>query len=294
MALDTAGAWFSYEDHAGQPRAVVTTGDVAANDVNSSPVANIVDRYVFRSWQSPSEDEYFEIDFGADVSLQCFAVVFPRITNPYRRYDTQEILPTDLIQHYVDADGGTPGAGAVLDTGQIACGAMQNRGYSVAALQTSVTGRYWRCQITANSRASEGFFLVGLAMAGPIFQPTFNHVFGETIGFPDNAEVQRTPTSQTSFITRNERTMKATLVWDFIRDDERAQWEAMFDYVGTTEPFVFSIANDTPAAFTSLTGPNGWVMQGNKTFVGLFDDDSGVTSRQLNANIKQIKMTEHR
>lgn len=294
MALDMTAAWFCYEDHAGQPRASVTTGDTVADGVNASPVANVLDRYVFRSWQAPTEDEYFEIDFGADVTIQCLAVAFPRITNPYRKYDTQEIIATDLIQHLIDADGGTPGAGAVLDTGQIACGALPTRGYSVAALATPIVGRYWRCQITANSRAAEGFFLVGLAMAGPIFQPTFNHVFGDRIGFPDNADVQRTPTSQTTFVTRNERTMKASLVWDFIKDSERASWDAMFEYAGTTEPVVFSIANDTPAAFVSSQGPNGWIVQGDKVFVGIFDEDGGITSRQINASIKQIQMTEHR
>lgn len=294
MALDMTSAWFAYADHAGQPRASVTTGDTVADAVNASPVANVLDRYFYRSWQSPTEDEYFEVDFGADVSVQCLLVAFPRITNPYRKYETQEILPTDLVQHWIDADGGTPGTGAVFNSGQIACGALQTRGYSCAALQSAVTGRYWRCRITANSRASEGFFLVGLAMAAPIFQPSFNHVYGDRIGFPDNAEVQRTPTSQTSFVTRNERTLRASLSWDFIKDSERFSWEAMAEYVGTTEPIVFSIANDTLAPFTAVAGPDGWIAQGDKVFVGLFEDDAGITSRQLNANIKQIQMTEHR
>lgn len=294
MALDIRAAWFSFEDHAGQPRASVATGDMIVDGGNASPVANILDRYFFRSWQSPSEDEYFEIDFGADVTVQCLAVGFQRITSPYRKYDTQEILPGDLIRHRIDAAAGTPGAGAVLDTGTIACGALSSRGYSVAALATPVVGRYWRCNITAASRATDGFFLVGLVMAGPIFQPTFNHIYGDRIGFPDNAEVQRTPTSQTTFVTRNEKTLRASMTWDFIKDSERAQWEAMADYVGTTEPFVFSLANDNPAAFTSATGPNGWIVQGDKVFFALFDDDAGITTRQLNANIKQIEMTEHR
>lgn len=294
MALDMTSAWFAYADHAGQPRASVTTGDMTADGASASPVANIVDRYIYRAWQSPTEDEYFEIDFGADVSIQCLMVVFPRITNPYRKYDTQEILPTDLIRHLIDADGGTPGTGAVLDTGTIACGALATRGYSCAALATAVTGRYWRCRITANSRAAAGFFLVSLAMAAPIFQPAFNHVFGERIGFPDNAEVQRTPTSQTSFVTRNERTLRASLVWDFFKDSERASWEAMAEYSGTTEPVIFSVANDSLSPFTSATGPSGWIAQGDKIFVGLFEDDAGITSRQLNANIKQVQLMEHR
>lgn len=294
MALDIEGAWFCYEDHAGQPRASVTTSNTGIDDASASPVASIVDRFVYRMWQSPSEDDWFEIDFGADVSLQCFCVVFARITNPYRKHETQEILATDLVRHLVDADGGTPGSGAVLDTGDIPCGALPTRGYSVTALETPVTGRYWRCEINAASRTEEGFFLVGLAMAGPIFQPTFNHVFGERIGFPDNSEIQRTPTSQTTFVSRNERTLTASLIWDFIDDDERANWEAMAEYAGTTEPIVFARSNPGAAAFSSATGPNGWVMEGDRVFVGLADDDLSLSSRNVNTNIRQIQLTEHR
>lgn len=293
MALDIESAWFCYEDHAGQPRASVTTSDTSADAASMSPVSHITDRFTYRMWQAPTDTDWFEIDFGADVVLQCFCVVFPRITNPYRKYETQEILATDTVQHLVDADGGAPGAGAVLDTGAVACGALPTRGYSAVALATPVTGRYWRCNINAASRSAEGFFLVSLAMAGPIFQPGFNHIFGERIGFPDNSEIQRTPSSQTTFVTRNERTLTASLVWDFIEDSERASWEAMSEYAGASEPIVFAASNYDAVAFTSDTGPNGWVMEGDKVFVGL-NADLDLTSRQLDANIKQIQMTEHR
>lgn len=294
MALSIEGSWFLYEDHAAQPRASVTTSDTGADAVNASPVAYVLDRFSYRQWQSPSYDDWFEIDFGADVELQAFAVIFPRITNPYRKYETQEIIATDLVQHLVDADGGTPGAGAVLDTGQISCGALPTRGYSVAALTTSVTGRYWRCQITANSRTSDDFFLVSMAMAGPVFQPAYNHVFGERIAFSDNSELQRTPTGQIGFPTRNERTLAASCTWDFIQNSERPSWEAMAEYSGNTEPVLFALSNDDATAFTSDTGPNGWIMEGDRVMAGVFTDDLSTVSRQLDANIRQIQMTEHR
>ena len=294
MAFDTAAAWFCYQLHAGRGLATATTSDTDADDGNLSPVANILDRYTFRQWQSPSEDDWFEIDFSVDVSIQCLFVVFPRITDPRRYHETQEIISTDEIQHFLDADGGTPGTGAILDTGLIACGVNPKRGYHVIVLESAVSARYWRCRIKADSRASEGFFLVMLADAGPVFQPSFNHIYGESLGFPDNAETQRTPTSQTTFITRNERTLTARLIWDFIPDSERASWETMDEYAGTTEPIVFGVASCNPSAFTSDTGPNGWVIEGDKVFLGLRQGDLETSSRELNANIKQIQLTEHR
>lgn len=294
MILDTAAAWFVYELHGGQPSAVATTSDMAVDDGNPSPVAHILDRFTFRQWQSPSEDDWFEIDFGMNVAIQALIVVFPRITDPRRRNDVQEIIATDLIRHWLDADGGTPGTGAILDTGSIQCGVNPKRGYHVVALASEVSARYWRCQITATSRASEGFFLVMMADAGPIFQPSFNHIYGERLGFPDNAETQRTPSSQSTFVTRNERTLAAQLIWDFIPDTERDAWNAMDEYAGSTEPVLFAVANKTPAAFTSVAGPNGWVIESDKVFLGLFESDLSIASREFNANIKQIQLTEHR
>lgn len=294
MTLDISGAWFCYDSHAAQPRAVVTTSDTGADDVNPSPVAHIVDGFTYRQWQSPTATDWFEIDFGADVALQCFAVMFARITNPMRKHETQEILASDLIRHYVDADGGTPGAGAVLDTGDVACGATPTRGYSVAALETEITGRYWRCNITATSRSVDDFFLVSLVFPGPIFQPSHTHIYGDRFAFSDNSEIQRTPSGQITNVTRNERTLSASETWDFIPDSEVSGWYAMAEHAGRTEPTIFARSNDDAAAFTSSTGPNGWIMLGDRVMAGLNTDDLSVISRQLDANIRQLQMTEHR
>ena len=294
MALDITRAWFSYEDHAGQPRCVVTTSDMDLDDASTSPVAYIVDKLTYRQWQSPSETDWFQIDFGDDVSIQCLTVVFARITSPYRRYDTQEILPTDTVRHKLDADGGTPGTGAVFDSGVIDSDIDTKRGYHVCALATPVTARYWRCLIDAPSRAGEGFFLVMFVQAGPIFQPAFNHVYGERISYPDNAALQRAPSSQAVFVTRNERTLESQLIWDFIQQSERDDWRGMFEYAGSSEPVTFSIASPDADPFTSVAGPNGWVIEGDKAFVGVFDADLSISSRQFNASIVQIQMTEHR
>lgn len=283
-----------YDDHAAQPRASVTTSDTDADEVNLSPVSHVLDRFTYREWQAPSNSDWFQFDFGADVELQAFAVIFPRITNPYRQYETQEILATDLIRHQVDADGGAPGTGAVLDTNNIACGAWPDRGYSVVGLETAVTGRYWRCSINAASRATPNFFLVSMAMAGPIFQPAENYVFGDRFAFTDNSEVQRTPTAQIGNVTRHEKTLFSSNTWDRIPMSELDQWRAMASHAGKTEPVLFALSNDDAPAFTSLTGPNGWVMHGDRAMAGLNVDDLTTASRQFDANIRQIQLTEHR
>lgn len=294
MAFDIEAPWFTYEDHAGQPRASASVTDMVQDAGNISPVAGVLNRYIYTQWQSPSDNEWFQIDFSADVAIQSLTVVFPRITNPYRKYETQEILPTDTIRHYLDADGGTAGTGAVFESGVVACNAERDRGYSVTALATEVNARYWRCEINAASRATPDYFLVALAMAGPIFQPSFPHIYGDKLGFDDNSEIQRTPSSQTGFVTRNERTLSASLVWDFIPDTERAAWDAMDAYAGKTEPIVYGQPNYDLSATSANAGPDFYVLDGKKCFVGNNQSDLSLTSRQHNANIKQIQLTEHR
>lgn len=294
MALDIDAPWFSYDNRGGFPDVAASVVDMTQDAGNSSPVKHVIDRFTFRQWQAPSHNEWFQLDFQKDVSLQCLAVVFPRITNPYRANETQEILPTDLIQHWLDADGGTAGTGAVFNSGAVACGAHADRGYSVLALDTAVSARYWRCQITANSRSSKGYFLVSYAQPGPIFQPSFPHIYGERIGFDDNSDLQRAASSQVGHVARNERTLKASLVWDFIPDSERASWASMDEFAGQTEPIVFALSSPNAATVSSVTGPNAKIVEGDRVFIGVNQSDLTLTSRQFDANIKQIQLTEHR
>lgn len=294
MTFDIASSWFSYEDHGGHERASLTTSNMTADAASVSPVSFLKDRFIYRKWQSISNNDWFQFDFGASVLVQSLTLVFPRITNPYRKYETQEIAASDLIRHTLDADGQTPGVGGVFDSGNLQSRVWPTRGYHVCVLAEPVTCRFWRCEINALSRAAENFFLLGLAMAGPVFQPSFNHIYGESIGFPDNSEIQRTPTSQTAFITRNERTLFAQLQWDFAPDTDRIKFAAMDEYAGSTEPIVFSMAQKGEGEFSSVSGPNGWVCDGDKVFVGNSRTDLSLSSRELNASIKQINLTEHR
>ena len=64
--------------------------------------------------------------------------------------------------------------------------------------------------------------------------------------------------------------------------------------LGSTEPIVFAMGQYGLAAFTAAAGPNGWVCDGYRVFVGNNQTDLSHSSRDYNANIKQIQLTEHR
>lgn len=294
MSFDPRRAWFGMPDYVGASATEIIPSDSAFDAVNPSPVRNIKDRLTYRMWRSGSASDYFVVDFGRDRTIQHFALAFARITNPMRADELQEIAPTDTIRHRLDADGGTAGAGAALDTGAVPGRAWPNRGYSVTALSAPVTARYWRCDIDAPSRAAPDYFLVALAMAGPVFQPAYNHAHGDVIGFADNSELQRTPISRSTFAAINERTLFFRGSWDFIPDPERAQWHALDDYCGATEPFVFAVGDDAAGAFASVAGPSGYVCDGASAFVALNAGEAGVQSRTRNANIRTLTLEEHR
>lgn len=288
--LDLTRAWLAYDDHVLPAADGITTeeGDQVANP---SPVSHIADRLTYRLWQSQSETTSFEIDFGADVTFQALCVVFPRITDPRRRNGQQEVQPTDLIRHRLDADGGTSGTGAVLDTGAVPCQARPDRGYSVVALTNPITARYWRCDLDMPSRADLGFALVSLAFAAPIFQPDFNYVFGERIALADPSTVDRSTAGQVGFPSYAERVLEGEFGWDFLPDDERPSWQALDNAVGQTEPVLFALPDD---AATPLPGGQGHVLSGDSVFLGLITSPLGLTSRDVGTSVRVIQLTEHR
>lgn len=291
MTFDIERAWFAYENHAAQPRASITTGDTTADATNQSPVAHALDLLTYRQWQAPSTSEYIEIDFGADVEVQAVCLVFPRITDPSRKYDVQEIISTDTILHQFDAGGGSPGTGAVFDSGTIACNVKTTRGYHVLVLKNPITARYWRATITTPSRASLGYFLLSMAAAFPVFQPEFNYTYGHRIAFEDNSEVSRTPIGQSAFVASYERTLEGSFSWDFSQDPERDLWADMDEYAGSTEPVLVGLPQ---YAANEVASGTAYVCEGDKVFLGLIESGLGITSRDFNTNIKRIQMKEHR
>lgn len=295
MAIDRDSAWFMYNDQVGRTASVVTTNDV--NDAtNNSPVEYIKDRHIYRQWQSPTNSNWFQVDFGSDQVIQALVVTFPRTTDPDRFSDKADFAVNDTIRHYLDEDGGTAGSGAIFDSGALSSYVDPRRGYHVVVLDTPVSARYWRCQLTATSRAAENYFLVAMAMAGQVFQPQYNHTVNDSFSFTDPSEIQRTPASQSVFSQRNDRILEARLVYDFIQDAQRSSWETLSLYSGRSEPVLFAQMESNSGAndFTASAGPNGHIWEGDKAFVGIVQDNLSLIRRAHNTSVRQLQITEHR
>lgn len=129
-------------------------GNLVADNLRAQPISV--------RWRTTDLNAYVDFDFGADVEIGVVALRFYRPG-----------LGTigGTITHTIDADGGTPGAGAVYDSGAIDANVDADHGYHLHLLPTAATGRYWRCALDLSGPS---FVDIGRAWAGPAFQPTLN------------------------------------------------------------------------------------------------------------------------
>lgn len=151
------------------------------------PASNLADPIHERVWRtSGATDAYVEIDFGAsyDIRVLCLAGL--------------DISATDTIRHRLS--NVSAGAGELLDTGAVASGVAEGYGIAPHILSAAVTARYWRIDISAPSRAANGFFSVGRAWADEGFQPTKNISFGLSETWLDSSEVSQATRSGVQFV----------------------------------------------------------------------------------------------
>ena len=154
-------SWINHVDRSGASlSASQTAGDLTPSNMAKPQVAT--------PWRTTSLTAWGQVDFGADVAIGCVALRFRRVNG--------SVPPTTgTVQHQLDADGGTPGTGAVYDSTAVALNVDAEYGYHLTVPSSEQTARYWRFTFAVSGVT---FIDVGRAWAGPIFQPKHG------IGFP--------------------------------------------------------------------------------------------------------------
>lgn len=172
-----AAPLFSYVNHVdgGTLSASAQSGDLSPSNM-ASPIID-------RVWRTQTLTAYGQVDFGADKTVDCLALRFSRAVT----------LPTSgTVTHALDADGGTPGAGAVYDSGAVSIGVADGYGYHLHVPASSQTARYWR--FTFNITGVD-FIDVVRAWAGEAFRPDPGLSEGYADGFSSADRVARSPRS---------------------------------------------------------------------------------------------------
>lgn len=218
---------------------VDTSGAVISTDseVSTLPVANITDRRVQKVWRTnAATTAYFGVDFGSALTVQALGVFGATLG------------ATDTIRHRLSAVA--LGNGELLDTTAIACNADSAYLQSLYVLAASVTPRYWRCDIVATSRATQGYFDLGRAWAGPMWSPAINFSLGWSSGWVDPSAVERSMRSGAVFVDEGAIYRREAIQFDNLSEADRTQ-ALELDRAAGRRGQVYYIPNYTAAVTTT-------------------------------------------
>jgi hypothetical protein len=209
-------SWINFIDGA-----VMTAGA----EVATLPVNNLKDSRVQKPWRSLTTSTWFQADFGGVTDIDVLGLFGCLLAE------------TDTVRHRLDAV--TAGAGVLLDTGAIDSGCLTRYKQHVYPLASTISARYWRCDISATSRAAAGFFDIGRAFAGAGWMPTVGFSIGWGDRWVDLSEVVRSKRSAAVFVDVCEMFREMALQFDSLTDADRLQALEMDAYAGRHGQILF-------------------------------------------------------
>lgn len=270
-------AWIAYDNHLRRAGVTVT----ASQEVTTWEAEHLSTLLLYEKWRTTDITAYVDVDFGDDRDVEFLAIIFPRIIDPSRRDDPQEVHPTDTVRHYLDAAGDSFGDGAIYDSGEIQSYAYPDRGYHVFILPEKYTGvRKWRIAFNMASRASVGHFDVSMLFASHIFRPAINYDYQDEFDLLDPSQSTRSITSGTRYSSRYERYLAFSSTFSSIDAEERPLWIAFNDFVGKTEPFFFGLADEED--------------MGRKTFFAVQERTSPLVEQNFIYSSRDLNLEEYR
>ncbi len=217
-----ANAIFSCVNHVDLAGAVLS----ASNEAGDLKISNVADPIIGRRWRTTSLTAYGQVDVLTDKTFELLVLRFPRDT----------AFPTaGTVRHRLDADGGTPGAGAAHDSGAVAIGTIAGYGYHVYRPSSAVTARYWRWTFNVSGVS---FIDVGRAWAGEAWQPSRNFAFGDADAWPDLSVISEAARSGAEFVDKRPNRRQLAFAIPFASGD-RATAEDLQRVVGISEQLLF-------------------------------------------------------
>lgn len=192
---------FSYQNlvDAASVSASASTGDLT--------ILNVQDPRTGKRWRALGPSAWGQADFGVNVSVDVIALVFPRDVP----------LATGTVRHQFDADGGTPGTGAVHDSTAIDIGLVDGYGIHVYQLSSTISARYWRWTYALTSAYAD----TGRAWAGTVWQPNCNFIYGATDQWDDLSTVSQSKRSGAEFVDQKPRQRGMSFALDFMQDADK-------------------------------------------------------------------------
>lgn len=180
----------------------------ASSQAGDLAIQNVADSRMGKRWRCLGPADHGQADFRADVQIDVVALAFPRDTK----------LAAGTVRHCFDANGGTPGTGAVLDSTALDLGLADGYGYHVFRLPTAISARYWRWSYALTTPFAD----TGRAWAGEAWVPAVNFDHGSGDEWGDLSVVTQSQRSGAEFADLRSRPRGFTFALGFMDEDDRA------------------------------------------------------------------------
>lgn len=186
--------------------AVDTSTFTAGSAADSLPVENLASPRFGRVWRSLSTTSFFIATFAAVTAIDILAL------------GAATLGAGDSIRHRLfDASGAS-----LLDV-TVSAGVLPGHALHVYTLAASVNAKGWRCDITATSRASNGYFDIGRGWAGPKWRPTYGVSFGWEESWQDDANNVRGKISGALFPGDGAQYRTVDVTLNYMSETDKAQ-----------------------------------------------------------------------
>ena len=237
-----SNAYLSWVNHV-DTATLSTDSEVAGLSVDS--LGTPVVQQVWRT--NGTTSAYFQADFGQNRAIDVLALVMPR--------SGLLLASTDTVRHRLDADGGTPGAGAVLDTTAINSDVAAGYGYHHYRTSSTLSARYWRADISAPSLSSNNYFQLGRAWAGSVLEPAVGIQFGAGRAWGDLGTSVRAAKSGARYSDIGARLRQWDVQFGFLTDAEAQEAEERQRVAGTTgQALIVRTTTEMPIGRRALLG----------------------------------------
>lgn len=230
-----AQAKLSYVNLVDGSSSLVTSSEAAG----AFPPTNLQDTRPLKRWRTTSLTAWGQCDFGANVSVDVVVLLFSRDVT----------LPSGTIQHTFDVDGGTPGAGATLDSGVISLGLTEGYAYHVYQLSSTQSIRYWRWTYAATGVT---FIDTGRAWAGALWNPARDIGLGYLDTWTDGSVKEEATRSGSVFVEEQDKRRLAEFGFTSLTAAERLTVREIERTIGTSKQVLFLIDPDTTTTETVL------------------------------------------
>lgn len=167
------------------------------------------------------------------------------------RWDRDSLLPgpADTIRLRADLAAGTFGAGAVLDSGAVACGVDPLRGYWVYRIEPAITAAQFRLDLTL---AGETRVEAGSLWIGARNDLSHGPAYGWSLAPAEDGEVRHGPSGRSDARPlKSYWRLDGRLAW--LSAAEREAWLSADFALGRTRPLLFCLDADNPAT-SSIVG----------------------------------------